>query len=391
MAKTYSRLIDQVHSFEALHAAYKRARRGKRSRLAVLHFEQDLEGELIRLQRELIEGQYKTSRYHRFQIYEPKPREVAALPFRDRVLQHSLVAAIEPIWERRFIADSYACRPGRGMHRGADRAQAMLRQVLRRDGCIYALKADIRKYFASIDHGVLTALLQRHIACNPTLKLCCEIIASTANPIDSTPHGLPIGNLTSQLFANVYLHELDRYVKHELKLKNYVRYMDDFIVVHHDKRTLQIIRAKIELFLWEKLRLRTNNKTQIFPVSQQQGRGLDFLGYHLWPTHRRLRKSSIRRIVRTLKRARRLYAQGQIKLEQVQASVRSWVAHARNANTYGLRRRLLADHRFSKTNPPQFAQQTSRSHEPRRPNHAHRRDGASHPRWRAQTAKPDRR
>lgn len=347
MAQTYTNLYAQIYDFEALHTAYKRARLGKRNRMAVMRFEQDLEGELIQLQNELIWGEYRTGRYHRFHIYEPKPRQVAALPFRDRVLQHSLVAAIEPIWERRFIAESYACRPGRGMHRGADRAQAMLRRVLREHGRVYALKADIAKYFASIDHGILRQLLRRHIACPRTLALCDEIISSSADPDELAPRGLPIGNLTSQLWANVYLHELDRFAKHALKLRHYIRYMDDFVVVHHDKAALHEIRAQIESFLWGQLRLRTNAKTQIFPVSAKHGRGLDFLGYHMWPTHRRLRKSSVRRIVRTLKKARRLYAEGAIELDQVRASVQSWVAHASNADAYGLRRRLLSSFKFS--------------------------------------------
>ncbi|MGD9872380.1 MAG: reverse transcriptase domain-containing protein [Thauera sp.] len=348
MAQTYTNLFEQIYDFERLHAAYRRARLGKRDRMAVLRFEQNLEGELIQLQNELIWGEYRTGRYHRFCIYEPKAREVAALPFRDRVLQHSLVAAIEPIWERRFIADSYACRPGRGMHRGADRAQAMMRRVLREHGQVYALKADISKYFASIDHGVLRQLLRRHIACPRTLALCDQIIASTAAPDDLAPRGLPIGNLTSQLWANVYLHELDRFAKHELKLKHYIRYMDDFVVLHHDKAALHAIRAQIEAFLWDQLRLRTNAKTQIFPVSAKHGRGLDFLGYHMWPTHRRLRKSSIRRIVRTLKKARRLYAAGEIELDQVRASVQSWIAHASGASAYGLRAKLLSSFRFQR-------------------------------------------
>jgi len=348
MAQTYTNLFEQIYDFERLHAAYRRARLGKRDRMAVLRFEQNLEGELIQLQNELIWDEYRTGRYHRFCIYEPKPREVAALPFRDRVLQHSLVAAIEPIWERRFIADSYACRPGRGMHRGADRAQAMMRRVLREHGQVYALKADISKYFASIDHGVLRQLLRRHIACPRTLVLCDQIIASTAAPDDLAPRGLPIGNLTSQLWANVYLHELDRFAKHELRLKHYVRYMDDFVVLHHDKAALHAIRAQIEAFLWGQLRLRTNAKTQIFPVSSGRGRGLDFLGYHIWPTHRRLRRASIRRIVRSLKRAQRLYAAGAIEIEHVGRSVASWVAHARGADTYRLRRKLLAEFAFCK-------------------------------------------
>lgn len=343
--KTYNNLFPSIYDFEGLYQAYIRARRGKRTRASVLQFEQDLEGELIQLQNELIWKTYATGNYHHFDVFEPKRRQVSALPFRDRVVQHSLVKATEPIWESRFIDHSYACRPGRGMHRGADAVQAMMRQCLRDHGRVYALKADIAKYFASIDHTALKALLRQRIACQDTLWLCDQILASTADPGALAPVGIPIGNLTSQLWANIYLHELDLYAKHQLKARHYVRYMDDFVIIHHDKAWLQDALRSIEVFLDQRLRLRTNNKTQIFPVSARHGRGLDFLGYHIWPTRRRLRKSSIRRIIRSLKRCQRLYAEGDITLDDVRAKVQSWVAHASHADTQGLRGRVLG--RFS--------------------------------------------
>lgn len=351
MAKTYNNLFPQIYAFENLHAAYLRARKGKRDRHEVRRFEQDLEGNLIQLQNELIWGEYRTGQYRRFMVEEPKHREVAALPFRDRVVQHALVGVIEPLWEACFIADSYACRPGRGTHRGADRAQAMLRKVKRKHGQLYALKADIAKYFASIDHDILRRLLRRRISCTSTLALCDEIIASTADQDDLAPRGLPIGNLTSQLWANVYLDELDRFVKHDLNLRNYIRYMDDFVVVHHDKAALHGTRRQIEEFLWDRLRLQTNSKTQVFPVSAGRGRGLDFLGYHMWPTHRRLRRASIRRIARTLKKAQRLYAAGEVELAHVRQPVTSWVAHAGNADAHGLITRLLMSFVFRRDPP----------------------------------------
>lgn len=349
MAKTYNNLYSRIYDFENLHRAYLKARRGRRDRREVQRFEQDLEGNLIELQNHLIWGSYKTGEYRTFKVYEPKERTVAALPFRDRVLQHSLMATIEPIWECRFIADSYACRPGRGTHSGADKAQAMLREVKRKYGQVYALKADISKYFYSIDHAIIKRLVRRHIKCTQTLKLIDEIIDSTAAEGDLSPTGLPIGNLTSQLFANVYLHELDMYVKHQLRERYYMRYMDDFLIVHHNKEHLHRIRADIERFLWENLRLKTNNKTQVFPVGTTNGRALDFLGYRMWTTHRRLRRCSIARITRTLKYLQKQYANGEVDLEKVQQSVRSWIAHASHAQTYGLRKKLLAAFPFSKS------------------------------------------
>lgn len=348
MAKTYNNLYSQVHSFEALHAAYLRARKGKREREEVQRFEQNLEENLFNLQNHLIWGSYRMGAYRPFHVYEPKERLVASLPFADRVVQHALVAVIEPIWESRFVADSYACRPRKGTHRGADRAQAMMRAIKREHGQVYALKADISKYFASIDHGVLRGLLRRRIACKRTLALLDAVIES-ANQLNPTPGvGVPIGNLTSQLFANIYLHELDEFAKHGLREKNYVRYVDDFVVLHHDKAHLQRVRAVIEAFLDRQLRLRTNQKTQVFPIGGTGGRALDFLGYRIWPTHRRLRVCSIARIKRTLKKLQAGYSRGLVTLARVKQSVASWLAHAQAANTHGLRTWLLGGFVFAK-------------------------------------------
>lgn len=346
MAKTYTNLFPQIVAFDALHAAYLRARSGKRDRREIQRFEQDLEGNLIQLQNELMWGEYRIGSYRMFKVYEPKERQVAALPFRDRVVQHALVAAIEPLWERRFVADSYACRPGRGTHRGADRAQAMLRQVKREHGHVAVFKADIAKYFQSIDHAIIKQLLRKRIACAQTLALLDHIIDST-NAIYGTPGvGLPIGNLTSQLCANIYLHELDEFAKHALREKNYVRYMDDFVIIHQDKAHLQHLRKVTEDFLWNHLRLRTNHKTEVFPVALLNGRALDFLGYRIWATHRRLRKGSIGRISRTLRQLQHQYANGRVSIERVGQSVQSWVAHALHADTLGLRTQLLGKFRF---------------------------------------------
>lgn len=341
MAKTYNHIYPAIYAFAALHAAYLKARRGKRHTQEVQRFEQDLEGNLIALQNELIWGSYRAGSYRHFTIYEPKERQVAALPFRDRVVQHALVAAIEPIWERRFIADSYACRPGKGTHKGADRAQAMLRQVQRAHGRVFVFKADIAKYFYSIDHRILKALLRRRICCRKTLRLLDAIIDSTATPGALAPVGLPIGNLTSQLFANIYLHALDEYVKHQLRERHYLRYMDDFCIIGHDKAHLQRLRLAVEGFLWQELRLRTNAKTQVFPLGDKYGRALDFLGYRIWTTHRKLRKSSIARICHKLRAFQRHYASGAVTLARIRQSIKSWVAHAKHAESYGLRRRLL--------------------------------------------------
>ncbi|WP_201766976.1 reverse transcriptase/maturase family protein [Chrysiogenes arsenatis] len=337
-----STLFTTIVDFESLHSAYLRARRGKRDRCEVMEFERDLEGNLIALQNELMWDMYRVGRYRNFIVYEPKQRMISALPFRDRVVQHALVAAIEPFWQRRFIFDSYACRPEKGTHRGADRAQRFLRIVQRNHGAVYVLKADIARYFPSVDHGVLKCLLRKRVSCEKTLELLDGIIDA---PVEGEGVvvlcGIPIGNLTSQLFANIYLHELDLYVKHTLRERYYVRYMDDFCIVHWDKSHLHELRRVIEGFLWDVLRLRTNAKTQVFPVGAHRGRALDFLGYKIFTTHRRLRNDSIARIKRTLRKLKIQYEAGEVCIERVRQSVQSWLAHSSHADARGLQRYIL--------------------------------------------------
>lgn len=336
MAKTYNNLFAKIYDFESLHNAFLKARKGKRENIEVQRFELNLEENLIQLQNELIWGMYKTGEYRKFKVYEPKERDVAALPFRDRVVQHSILSVIEPIWEGRFIYDSYACRVGKGAHKGADRAQSMMRQVLRNHGELYVFKADISKFFYSIDHEITKQLIRKRISCKKTLDLLDEIIDSSGGGV-----GLPIGNLTSQLFANMYLHELDEFAKHTLREKYYVRYMDDFCTFHHNKDHLRHIRIDVERFLFEKLKLKTNAKTQIFKVAVHQGQALDFLGYRMWVTHRRIRKSSISRIHRKIRFMKKCYESETITADRIRASITSWLAHASHAQSFGLQKSIL--------------------------------------------------
>ncbi len=210
--RVYNGLFPQIASFANLHRAWQEARRGKRRRPDVAAFERDLEANLLRLERELLAGSYRPSGYHSFFIREPKRRKISAAPFRDRVVHHALVQIIEPIWEARFSNASYACRIGKGTHRAADHAQELLRRHR------YVLKADVSQFFPSIDHQALDGLLTRHIACRPTLDLCRRIMAGGDRVLASEytlqlfpgddlfaalrPRGLPIGNLTSQFWAN---------------------------------------------------------------------------------------------------------------------------------------------------------------------------------------------
>ena len=329
-----ARMYDQIISFDNLHHAALRCLCGKRSAPAALRYMQRMEEQLHNTHNHLLHGSYQPGGYEEFYVFEPKQRLISAPRFADRVVHRAIVDVLEPVIDPRFIFDSYACRKGKGAHAGANRAQHWMRTIKRQHGNLFCLKADISKYFASIDHARLKAILRQHVACPRTLALLDGII-------DSSPGqpgvGIPLGNLTSQLFANLYLNELDRYAKHELGIVHYARYMDDFVVLHHDKAQLQRWRARMEAFLWNSLRLTTNRKTQIFPVGPTHGRALDFLGYRLYPTHRLLRKSSIKRIRYKLRRFRAAIAAGTMAPADCGPSIQSWCAHAAHADTWRLR------------------------------------------------------
>lgn len=337
----FKRLYPQIYAFDNLYVAYLKARRGRRYDSEVLLFAAHLEDELMALYRELATGAYRTGEYRAFIVHEPKRREVAALPFRDRVAHHAICNVVEPIFERGFIAHSYACRVGKGTHAGVDQVTAWLRRLWREGVEPYALKGDVSQYFASVDHNALLYILRRKIGCQRTLDLLGMIIRGAGH----SGKGIPIGNLTSQLFANIYLNELDQFVKHELRAHYYLRYMDDFVILHPDKAQLHQWQDAIAAFLGARLCLVLNHRTRIFPTSQ----GIDFLGYRIWRTHRLLRKRSVRDMRRKLRRFEAQSAAGKLDLPRVNASIQSWFGHARHADTYTLRRRMFAKFKLGGT------------------------------------------
>ncbi len=342
--RTYKSLYPQIYDFENLYGAYHKARRGHRYQKEVLAFTNRLDSELIQLQNELIWRMYRTGSYRRFYVHDPKTRLVAALPFRDRVLQHALCNVIEPLFEKKFIYDSYACRKGKGTHASADRVQEFLKRAERKWGNPYCLKTDIKQYFPSIRHSTLLAIMRRTVACEDTLWLIREILSSWVDVSDPDPRGLPIGNLTSQLWANVYLDQVDHYLKEVLQVKLYVRYMDDSVIIAENKEKLWDVKREMEAFLEDKLSLRLNDKTDIFPVSQ----GVDFCGYRIWSTHRLLRKRSVKRFRRGLRYFQKAYREGTVTLTRINATVQSWLGHAGHANTWHLREKIFEDFVLSK-------------------------------------------
>jgi retron-type reverse transcriptase len=332
--KRYGMLYEKIYDFNNLLEAFKKARKGKRYRNEVLQYAANLEENLINLQNQLIWQTYEPSRCNEFIVHEPKKRIISAPQFKDRVLHHAIYKIINPIFERIFIYDSYACRVGKGTHAGADRLTRFIRM---HDSHAYCLKGDISKYFAGIDHETLKMILRKKIKCTKTLWLLDKII-----DFNGEPTGLGLGALTSQLFANIYLNELDYYIKQVLLVRHYIRYMDDFIIVSDSKEEMHMIRGDIENFLWTHLKLKTNQKTQIFPISQ----GINFLGYRIWPNHRLIRKSSIKRIKRKLKRFSNDYRDGLISISQIYPILVSWLGHISHADSYGIRKKVLEKFRL---------------------------------------------
>jgi RNA-directed DNA polymerase len=240
--------LEAIACWENLTVAYLKASKGKRGRPEVARFEHRLEDNLVVLRRELLEGSYRPGPYHSFFIHEPKRRLISAAPFRDRVVHHALCNVIEPVFERGFIADTYANRAGKGTHRALDRAQGFARRFR------YVLQMDIRQFFPSIDHLILREGLARRIDDERVLALIDQILVSGIDvlaeeydmvyfPGDdllavNRPRGLPIGNLTSQFWGNLYLDPLDHYIKRSLRCPGYVRYVDDLLLFSDDKPSL---------------------------------------------------------------------------------------------------------------------------------------------------------
>ena len=348
--KRVNNVFATVYSFENLYAAYISARKGKRYRAEVLRFTAHLEENLIRLQNELIYGTYQVGRYREFYVTEPKRRLIMALPFRDRVVQWAIYRVLNPTFEKTFIYHSYACRVGKGTHRAAAKLYSWLRRVKRTPQNWYYLKLDVAKYFYRVDHAVIMRILARKIKDQELLKLLETIVNSentkfglpTGATLDTdkrvSDKGMPIGNLTSQMFANIYLNELDQYVKHVLRIKHYIRYMDDIIILHPSKQHLHQVKFAISDYLNEHLSLELNNKTTIRPVSL----GVHFVGQQLWATHRKIRKPASLKIRRRLTLLARQYSTGVLPLAKFKASLASYLGIMKHVDCYRFKTKLLS-------------------------------------------------
>jgi RNA-directed DNA polymerase len=326
--KRHGNLFDKIVDMDNLYKAYYNARRGKRWQRAVIKFNEDIEGNLIGIRDSLVGKTFTTSPYKTKFIHEPKLREIYILPFSpDRIVQHAIMNVIEPIWEGLFIYDSYACRVGKGIHAGSRRAMEFIRKNQ------YCMQCDIAKFYPSIDHEILFNIIKKKIKCKDTLDLLYDIIVSIPGV-----KNVPIGNYTSQWFGNLYMNELDQYLKKECGAKCYIRYCDDFIVFSNYKEELNSLAGKIEEFLDSKLKL-SLKKCSIFPVSQ----GLDFLGYRHFKDYILLRKSTAKRVVKRLRKLPRELDRGNITKDQLRSSLASTQGWLRWANTHNLQLSLKMD------------------------------------------------
>jgi retron-type reverse transcriptase len=342
-----SEAFEKVTSWENLLEAYRKAARGKRGEASAARFEYRLADGLLALQEELKTHRYRPGEYVHFYIHEPKRRKISAAPFRDRVVHHALCNVIEPWFERRFIFDSYANRVGKGTHRAIDRLQQFARRYR------YCLRMDIVKHFPSIDHAILLKTLARVIRQDDVLWLVETIIASGAGVLEDEydtvwfpgddllaacrPRGLPIGNLTSQFWSNCYLDPFDHFVKRSLRCRAYLRYVDDFALFSDDKHVLRNWREAIIGFL-ARLRLTVHeNISQTLPTRC----GIPWLGFVIYPDHRRLKARNARRATRRLSARFTAWRDGEISFAELDASFQGWINHVRYADTWGLRREVF--------------------------------------------------
>lgn len=332
MAKTYKNLFIPALTFSSLLEAHYSARKGKRYKKDVIEFEMNLEGNLIDLYLDLKNKTYVPGKHKEFTVYEPKKRLIKAAPYRDRIVHQWYVKNfIIPVFAKTFIYDSYACIEGKGMHSSAYRVQEFIRSAEYNWERPYVVKGDIKSYFFSIKHEMLYGLIEKRIKDPDVLWLTKVILSSTENP------GIPVGSYTSQWFANIVLHELDMLVKHELKVRRYVRYMDDWVLILENKEDAQRALEIITKFVNKELGLKLNPKTQIFPSKN----GINFCGYKIWPTHMKIRDDSKKRMKRKLKAYQRKYKNGEMTLEQITRSINSWLGYANHADSYRLIERMF--------------------------------------------------
>jgi len=334
--KIYKSLFDEITSTENLFLAWDKFKNGKRNKKDVRLFEWNLEENMFRLHRELKDKTYKHGPYHSFNIKDPKPRNIHKAQAKDRILHHAIFRILNPLFEPGFISASFSCREGYGTHKGVQYLQNALRMATQngRVSC-FALKCDIKKFFDTIDHDILLAILKKRIKDENTIWLLKQIISSFSSNYSllGIEKGVPIGNLTSQLFANIYMNELDIFIKQKLKVKYYLRYTDDFIILSKNKEYLKNIIPQIVSFLQDELRLKIHEeKTTIQKTSQ----GVDFLGYVVFNKYKLVRTKTKRRMTKKFNLKINEYHQGIVSKTSLSQSLQSYLGFFSHGESFAI-------------------------------------------------------
>lgn len=321
--KRFGNLYNSICGIDNLYHAYIKAKKGKLKSYGVVRFEKDLDNNILFIQKELIEGSYRTSKYDVFTIYDPKEREIYRLPFRDRVVHHAIMNVLEGIWNPIFISQTYSCIKGKGIH-GA--LKHLKRDLKNKDGTTYCLKMDIRKFYPSIDHDILKSIIRKRIKDKQLLTLLDEII-------DSAP-GVPIGNYLSQFFANLYLSYFDHWLKEEMKVEYYYRYSDDMVILSDSKERLHFLCKEISSYMENRLHLHLKNNYQVFPVGS---RGIDYVGYIFYHSHILMRKSIKQNFCKVVAKLRKR----KTTAKEYRMRISSWIGWSKYCNSRNLIKKII--------------------------------------------------
>ncbi len=347
--KTHKNLYNKLCSLENLNLAYEKARKGKSQKESVIEFDKNVKENLEQLQKELVNLNYQPKPLKRFVVRDPKTRTIHASAFRDRIVHHMIVNILEPIFEKIFIFDSYASRKDKGAHVAITRFDEFKRKVSLNGAAVrgggtqktnnmvqgYVLKADISHYFDSVNHEILLNIVKKKIRDGKIIWLIRKILNNFKGDVKGK--SMPLGNYTSQFFANVYLNELDYFVKHKLKAKYYIRYVDDFVILHRSKKRLELFRKRIVEFLKSIMLELHPEKSDIIPLQK----GVTFLGYRIFYKHKLLRKRNRNYFLHKFEENLKLYNADIISDIQLIEKLQGWFGYAQWANTYFFRRDII--------------------------------------------------
>lgn len=350
--KTYRNIYPKLCSYKNLERAFRKARKGKSSKHYVKNFEKDLSENLLEIKRELETFTYEPMPLKKFIIHDPKTRVIRKSIFKDRVVHHSIINILEPLFEKTFIYDSYANRLDKGTTTALKRFDEFKRKVSQNGRLVanannenmikgYCLKADIKHFFDSVNQEILLDIIKKKVKDPRVIWLVKRVI----NNFDNKEKGMPLGNMTSQFFANVYLNKLDYFIKHRLKMKYYLRYVDDFVILHKDKEVLEDCKDKINKYLqYLKLELHPD-KSKVFPLYE----GVGLLGFKIFYYHKLVRKRNVKQFKNNVNKLNEQYKNKDIDLDKALASIEGWFAYAKWGDSYKLRKNLIREikHKFN--------------------------------------------